>query len=550
MRIFTDRWKLQNCEHRRTTVSHRPLIEALELRWLLAGTSLTIAATDPTASETDPLRSGRGQFVIRRPTGPIAEPLTVKYTVTAASTATQGSDFYTLKGKVLFRAGARSALVNLYPRNDSLVEGDETVVIRIVNNTFPIISRQTTITVRDNDPETASPPAGWWNTSWRFRTPISVSVGAFARADYPVQRPINFTTILSRLGRSGALIEESIRVIEYASDGKSVIDENVPFQFDKASGYDAASNASGTLVFLVKGETVADEVRRYQVYFDTTGNFTAPTFTPLVRVTDNVTDESFESVQIETSVATYFYQKAEGGFSSIVDADGNDWVSWNSNSNPGSAGGFRGIPNMGPAGFHPGAGHDVITRIVSRGPLRAVLESADSDGNMVRWEFYPTFARQTVLSMNQPYYFLYEGTPGGALDGNDTVVLSDGSVHSINETWNDTNGLGSENGQEWVYFRDSQVGANGRYFYFVHDTPDQLEDSYFNLEDNMTVFGFGRHNNPGAPPDQLLSVVPNVFTMGLSDAGGGADFAAASAMINGVYRPVRTIVGVSQHWAG
>ncbi|WP_428938717.1 hypothetical protein [Fontivita pretiosa] len=547
MRSLTDRQKLQKCQHRRTSALQAALIETLESRALLAGTSLTIAATDATASETDPLRSGRGQFVIQRPTGPITEPLTVKYTVTAASTATQGSDFYTLKGKVLIRAGARSALVNLYPRNDSLVEGDETVIIRIVNNTFPLVNRQTTITIQDNDPETASPPPGWWNTSWHFRTPISVNVGAFSRTDYPVQRPINFTTILSRLGRSGALIEESIRVIEYASDAKTVIDENVPFQFDKAAGYDAASNASGTLVFLVKGETAANAVRRYQVYFDTTGSFSAPTFTPLVRTTDNVTDEGFESVRIETPVATYFYQKAEGGFSSIVDVDGNDWVSWNSNSNPGSAGGFRGIPNMGPAGFHPGAGHDVTTEIVSRGPLRTVLESTDSDGNRVQWEFYPTFARQTVLSMNQPYYFLYEGTPGGGLDANDTVVLSDGSVHSIDETWSDTDGLGSDNGEEWVYFRDSDVGANGRYFYFVHNTPDQLEDSYFNLEDNMTVFGFGRHNNPGAPPDQLLTAVANVFTMGLSESGdGGADFAAASEMINGVYRPLSVTVGGSQ----
>ncbi|HWP41299.1 MAG TPA: hypothetical protein VNL70_10275, partial [Tepidisphaeraceae bacterium] len=529
MRVRTKSQKLKKSQHRPTATAQPPGVEALESRSLLAGTSLTIAATDPTASETDPLGSGRGQFVIRRPTGPIAEPLTVKYAVTAASTATQGSDFYTLKGKVLIRAGARSALVNVYPRNDTAVEGDETVVVRIMNNTYPVINRQTTITIQDNDPESGAAPAGWWNTSWHFRAPISVSVGAFARSDYPVLRPINFTTILNRLGRSGSLVEQSIRVIEYAADGVTVIDENVPFQFDKATGYDAASNASGTLVFLLKGESPAGAVRRFQVYFDTTGSFSPPSFTPLVRCTDNVSDEGFESVRIETSVATYFYQKAEGGFSSIVDADGNDWVSWNSNSNPGSAGGFRGIPNMGPAGFHPGADHDVTSELVSQGPLRAVLESTDSDGNKVRWEFYPSFARQTVLSMNQPYYFLYEGTPGGALDSADSVVLSNGTVHDINETWSDSDGLGTENGQEWVYFRDSGVGVSGRFLFAVHNTPDDLEDSYFNLEDNMTVFGFGRHNNPGAPPDQLLTAVPNVFTIGLSEAGaGGADFSAAS----------------------
>src|SRR5262249_50136300 len=156
-------------------------------------------------------------------------------------------------------------------------------------------------------------------------------------------------------------------------------DSDVPFQFDKASGYNATSNASGNLVVLVKGTTAANVTRHYQIYFDTAGSFAAPSFTALVTTTDNVMDQGFNSVQIQTQLATYYYQKAEGGCASIVDNDGNDWISWSTAS--GGAGEFRGMPNAGPAGFHPGNDHDVTTVIVSQGPLKTTLESTDSDGN-------------------------------------------------------------------------------------------------------------------------------------------------------------------------
>jgi hypothetical protein len=260
-----------------------------------------------------------------------------------------------------------------------------------------------------------------------------------------------------------------------------------------------------------------------------------------VTPTDNVTDEGFGAISIQNQVANFFYQKEEGAFSSIVDNDGNDWVSWNGTPGSGSSGEFRGVANLGPIGFHPGVDHNIETVIVSHGPLKATIESTDPDGNKLRWEFYPTFVRATVLHANVPYYFLYEGTPGGSVNDSDTVVRSDGTVTPIDETWNDTDGLGSGNGQEWAYFRDSAVASTGRYIYFVHNSPDDIEDSYFDLDNAMTVFGFGRHNNPGANPDQLLTAAPNVFTIGLAD--GGADVNAASATINGAYRELTLTAG-------
>jgi ankyrin repeat protein len=59
--------------------------------------------------------------------------------------------------------------------------------------------------------------------------------------------------------------------------GNTAIDEAVPYQFDADADYNASSNASGDLVVLVKGSTSASTTRYYQVYFDTTGSFSAPT---------------------------------------------------------------------------------------------------------------------------------------------------------------------------------------------------------------------------------------------------------------------------------
>jgi hypothetical protein len=126
--------------------------------------------------------------------------------------------------------------------------------------------------------------------------------------------------------------------------------------------------------------------------------------------------------------------------------------------------------------------------------------------------------------------FLYEGTPGGAIDANNFVVRSDGTQTGIGEEWDDADGPGSANGQEWAYFGD---GGVNRFFFLAHNSTDNLEDSYFNLDNNMTVFGFGRHNNPGGEPDKLLGAANNVFTIGLAD--GGA-FAGAAATINGAYQ--------------
>jgi hypothetical protein len=484
--------------------------------------SVGIFSTRSIASEADPAGAGRGEFIVKR-AGSTAAPLLVRYYVRHTSTAVSGLDFEPLSGEVSIPAGQSTAKFSLRPIDDDLAEPNETVVLTLRHSSgywrFP---HSATVSIIDND---ASRP-GWWSDAHGFRVPLRAAAGPHQRIDAIVEHAVNFTGLLTDAGASGlTLVENSLRLVETTADGLRVLDENVPFQFDREADYHAGSNAAGTIVFLMKGRTAAGQARHYHVYFDNAGTFSAARFASRVTVTDNVPDEGYPSIRIQSESATYFYQKSQGGFSSILDADGNDWINWN--ATPGSAGEYRGVPNLGPVGFHPGRNHDLTTRITSQGPLKAAIHTTDSRGNRVRWEFFPSHARATILSMDQNYYFLYEGTPGGSIDSNDFVVRSSGERTGIGESWS---GLGADANEQWVYFGDA---AANRFFYLAHHEADELEDSYFNLDNRMTVFGFGRRNNPGAEPTRLLTATPNTFTIGL---GAGGAFADARLKINGAYQ--------------
>ncbi|WP_338429787.1 beta strand repeat-containing protein [Synechococcus elongatus] len=118
---------------------------------LLGGTTLpviSVIASDAIAAEGG---SNTGTFTLSR-TGSTAQALTVAYTL--AGTATNGSDFSQLSGSVTFAAGSNTATVTLSPINDSLVEGDETVILSIANNpSYSIAPGQgsATVTIQDND---------------------------------------------------------------------------------------------------------------------------------------------------------------------------------------------------------------------------------------------------------------------------------------------------------------------------------------------------------------------------------------------------------------
>jgi hypothetical protein len=502
---------------------------------------VTIADNEPVvtvgvqknASEDDPTGAGFGKFIVRR-TGSTAQPLVVNIHPRSTSTADAGDDYFTLPSTVTIPTGKAYAYVNIRPEDDDIDESDETVILNIDAGTGYSLGKYfATMTLTDND----EPAQAWWDDDYRYRIPLSVDAGSFARSDRPVERVINFTDALSDLGASGSLIENSILVVEVSADGNTVLDEDVPLQFDRGSGFNASSNANGTLVFIMEGNTAANATRNYHVYFETSGSFFAPSFTPRVVTTDNQTDEGQTAVKIETTAATYFYQKENGGFSSILDPEGVDWVGFNPTPGSEGSGEFRGIPNsvFPGGGFHPGFVNGTTT-IEKSGPLKttlrtdSVIDSGFGDENWsMRWEIYPTYATCTVLVAPRAYWFLYEGVPGGSIDGNDTVVRSDGTVTDIDTAWTDNTGLGDSNDSEWVYFRDSAANA---FLFLTHHQTDNVVDSYFLMPDGqMTVFGFGRDGTTAS-----LTGISQRFTIGIAD--GGGNFNSAAGTINGSYKDV------------
>lgn len=356
---------------------------------------------------------------------------------------------------------------------------------------------------------------GWWNTSWTYRVVLGIGAGNTPRTDRVVDVPVNFTGLLANTGISAAVDVSTLRVVEVDLSG-NLLNQAVPFQFDPDSAFSAATNAAGTLVLRLTGTTAAGVSRYYQLYFTTAGTGATPaSVSNEVEFADNVIDEGQSSFRIGTLMGTLYYQKQGAGFSSWVDASGNDWINYHPTG--GSAGNYRGIPNMVyPAGdFHPGATSSTST-LLSTGPLKTTFRSQTNDGLWeCLWEVYGRFARMTVVRANGAYWFLYEGTPGGVLDvATDQVVRSNGTVNPASGTW-----TADLTGDEWVYFADPGVGRS--LFMALHE-PDSAIDSYRPMNNEMTVFGFGRNSL-----NTLLSGTPKHFTVGLVDQTGFSPMAAA-----------------------
>jgi len=66
-------------------------------------------------------------------------------------------------------------------------------------------------------------------------------------------------------------------------------------------------------------------------------------------------------------------------------------------------------------------------------------------------------------------------------------------------------------GDEWLYFSDPGLQ---RSLFMAHHEPDTVKDSYFNYSDSMTVFGFGRSNDP---LEAQLTAVGQTFHIRLAE---------------------------------
>jgi hypothetical protein len=372
------------------------------------------------------------------------------------------------------------------------------------------------------------------------RAKIEVSGSGYERTDVVAEVTFDFTARLREAGLDGAFDEAHLRLVETDAEGQ-VLDESLPFQFDPNPDYDPASNASGKLVMLLQDHTGAEQIRHLFAYFDTVDNENGKepaVVPPRVSYVDNVLHEGQVSYEIATDSATYYYHRNGAGFASLVDAEGYDWISYHPEG--GAAGEYRGIPNVatnnatgGTQGlFHPGYSRATST-VLHSGPIKVTIESITDDGDWEKtWEIYPRSARMTLQRKpaGKRYWFLYEGTPGGSIDTNDYYVLADGLPQHIDTPIQD-----DLPGEEWLYFGDPVCAA---VLFLVNHKEDDLLDCHTVMQDQMTVFGFGRKLRDVS--FKALESVPGRFTIGFLPA---ADHQTLAQRIRSAYKPLDVGVG-------
>jgi len=379
----------------------------------------------------------------------------------------------------------------------------------------------------------------WKDNNYKYRTLIRVGAADYARQNKPVEIEIDFSRLLRRLDKSDSIDPQRIALYERQKEGLTPI----PFQFDRDKDFNSRTDVKGTLTFILDGSTSPDQARRFELYFGgRNGSSTKQSISTGIPVSTRMIDEheGQESYRITAQNAIYYYHKLGAGFASLEDRDGNDWLSYNSGvgqkSQSGSGGKYRGTPNMGhPEGYcHPG--NTVSdTCIFSKGPIKVTLESQSHDGKMhCRWDIFGHYARMTVFRMRLPYWFLYEGTPGGKLDmQTDKCIRVDGQdciVTGVDEKWQGD--LQTSEGLEWLAFTDPPLG---RSLYIAHHEDDEAIDSYWPMNEEMTVFGFGRLGI-----NKYMRLIPAHFTVGLIDS---TDSNQIQAVVNNACQPLNINLG-------
>lgn len=232
-----------------------------------------------------------------------------------------------------------------------------------------------------------------------------------------------------------------------------------------------------------------------------------------VHIEDLQSYKGEESWRIATRSATYVLHKRSGGLASLIDPNGNDWISFSRTE--GSSGEFRGIPNLGrrDGGFHPG--RPGCRTSITHTDANKVVARVDSDDLLWRteWTFTDDHLAITVQAASHPYWFLYEGTPGGAYDETACVgVDAGGNRWRCTEIWERRIPE-----PRWVYFQTEGYP----YVLLLQDAgdrPDTTVDSFWSMQRNMTVFGFGRIMDHRSDRWAHLTETPATFYVSLQAA--------------------------------
>jgi hypothetical protein len=214
--------------------------------------------------------------------------------------------------------------------------------------------------------------------------------------------------------------------------------------------------------------------------------------------------------KIETSSATCLYDRSGGGFSRLVDVDGNDWIAFQPeplNQFPASAAaGYRGLPNLlfGKNNPDAGAGHPGFDQCSSSLAGERMIRSETKSGRWAwTWSFSHTNAimRMERADPEHPFWFLYEGPVAGSYAPRQSYWGTDlgGPRFDTPDLKNQLFGT-----WRWAYFGSTNVS---RVFFAAQIQQDDLPDTMWYMgntaagldsPDGMVVFGFGR--GPGTSP--------------------------------------------------
>jgi hypothetical protein len=227
-----------------------------------------------------------------------------------------------------------------------------------------------------------------------------------------------------------------------------------------------------------------------------------------------ITEDEYESrpqFKITTPSATWYLDRAAGGFSRFLDRDGRDRISFRLeplSKFPDSAGaGYRGIPNLvfGAGNPDAGAGHPGFDQCVSALVASSAIRTVSKSG---RWARTWTFTNDTVrmrmeqAPTNSAWWFLYEGTVGGRWSPATHYWATDQG--GPNREQPDIKQQRFDQWR-WAYFGDD---TSPRVLFIAQQQPDDLPDTLWYLgaenggaitaTNGMIVFGLGRAPNTTA----------------------------------------------------
>lgn len=245
---------------------------------------------------------------------------------------------------------------------------------------------------------------------------------------------------------------------------------------------------------------------------------------------------------IETASASYSYDRAGGGFSRMIDRDGNDWIAFRKEplrEFPASAAaGYRGIPNLLFGGGNPdaGAGHPGFDLCESEQVDDRTIRTRTKSGRWGwQWEFSDESATLTVLKADpaQAYWFLYEGPIGGKWSP-ETHFWGTDQAGPLRTRPNSADQMYQP--MHWAYFGDD---SQSRVLLALQRQKDETVDNFWYLgasteglksADGMVVFGFGR----GEGTQPLLRGAGQQFRVGFVESVSASDERGLHARVTAV----------------